>query len=393
MKCKRIRRLAPCPAYDVEKIESWLQDMAREGWILEPEGTIFGLLSFVKEAPQILRYRLEPKEPGAGFGDTPDPEVQELCKEYGWEYVDSYASFFIYRAARLDAREMNTDLQVQAAALKAGKRGSTVTLVLDLILLSSIYSDFFQTPFWSLVHMGLAYHLVLLIALIWSSADTFLQWRHLRRLHKQLKANIPLEHNKPWRRSAAFHIFSKFAYALVLLLLFGVIFGSCTRSLELEQTPTQDYPGNPPFATAADILPEGEFEAQSFLNTYNTYTVDSTFFAPEIIEWKEYGVITLPDGSTYDGSLVVTYYQARSSWLAEGLMEDLYRQAEENSHFVEIFPPALETDDVRCYNTIYPTILLRQGSIVVKCSVGLERDGDYLLDQWALRMADMLTSE
>ena len=42
MKQRKIRRLAPCPAYDVEKIESWLADMAKEGWILEKDGEIFG---------------------------------------------------------------------------------------------------------------------------------------------------------------------------------------------------------------------------------------------------------------------------------------------------------------------------------------------------------------
>ena len=213
---KRIRRLAPCPAYDVEKIESWLSDMAKEGWILEKDGDMFGWLAFMKEAPQSVQYRLEPKEEGTGFGDIPDLEVQELCKEYGWEYVDSYGLFFIYRSTRPDAREMNTDLQVQAAAMKAGKRNSTITLVLDFILLGNIFGNFLSMPVWSLVHLGLGFHLTQLMTLIWVSIDGFLHWRHFRRLHKQLKDNIPLNHSKPWRKGAAFHIFSKFAYILVL---------------------------------------------------------------------------------------------------------------------------------------------------------------------------------
>lgn len=392
-KQRRIRRIAPCPGYDVEKIESWLQDMAREGWHLEKDGDIFGLLSFLKAAPQSVRYRLEPKAQNAGFGDVPDTEVQELCAEYGWEYVDSYGDFFIYRSTRSDAREMNTDLSVQAAALKAGKRSSTASMILELILWFIIYFGFWEAPCWYMVSFGLAYLLAHIAALIWCSLEVILRWRHLRKLHKQLKANIPLDHNKPWKQGAAFHLLSKVIYVLVIFLLFGVMFGSCTRSLDLDYISTADYPGDPPFATAADIIPNGEFEKQSFLQGYNAYTVDSNFFAPQIIEWKQYGELTTAKGERFDGPLIITYYALRSPDLAEGLMDDLYRQAEDNSHFSIRPAPELAVDEVLCYMNIYPTILIRQGNILIEASIGLEQDGQYLLEEWAQRMAEMLIRE
>lgn len=393
MKQKRIRRIAPCPAYDVEKIEAWLSDMAKEGWILETDGDIFGWLAFVKEAPRSVQYRLEPKEEGTGFGDVPDMEIRELCGEYGWEYVDSYGNFFIYRSIRSDFREMNTDLQVQAAALKASKRNSSITLVLDFILLSNIFGQFLHMPVWSLVHLGLGYHLAQLFALIWVSTDSFLHWRHLRKLQKQLKANIPLNHRKPWRKGAAFHIFSKFAYVLVMFLFFGLMFGSCMQRLDIAHTKTTDFPGEPPFVTAGDIFPEGEFTRESFLQDYNAYTEDSTFFAPRIIEWKEYGEIALPDGTTCEGSLLITYYEVRWPWVAKGIMKDLYRDAEKYSHFAERIPPDIPVDEAVCFNNIYPTILIRQGNILVKASISLRYQDHYLLEEWAQRMAKMLGSE
>ena len=390
---QRIRRLAPCPGYDVEKIESWLSDMAKEGWILEKDGEIFGWLAFVRDAAQTVRYRLEPKAQGVGFGDVPDPEIQELCREYGWEYADSYGDFFIYRSTRPDAREMNTDLDVQAAALKAGQKNNTFTLVLDFILLSNIFSQFTQMPCWSLVHMGLAYHLAQLFALVWIGADSLLRWLHLHRMRKQLKAGIPLDHSKPWKKGAVFHLFSKIAYVLVIFILFGIMFGSCTRSLDLDYIDTADYPGEAPFATAEDILPGGSFTRQRFLQGYNAYTVDSTFFASSIIEWKEYGDLRSPDGQIYEGSLIVTYYDTRWPWLAEGLMDDLYRNAEDNSHFAVLPAPELDVEEVLCYNNVYPAILIRQGNILVEASVGLECRDHYLLEEWAHRMAQMLIRE
>ena len=395
MEKKRIRRVAPCPGYDVEKIESWLTDMAKEGWMLEKDSDIFGWLAFVRESPRSVRYRLEPQEEGTGFGDVPDSEIRELCEEYGWEYVDSYGKFFIYRSIRPDAREMNTDLQVQAAAMKAGKRSSTITLVLDFILLGNLFSDFLKTPFRSLAVMGFWFHFVHLVALIWVSADSILHWRHLRKLQKQLRANIPLNHSKPWRKGAAFHIFSKFAYVLMLLLFFGILIGACSRSLELEMDApnTADYPGDPPFVTAADILPECEFTPKPFLGDYNSYLETGTFFAPVIVEWNEHGEIRLPDGSVYEGILRLTFYESRWPWLAEGLWKDLYRAAESQRHFSLLPAPDLAVDEVVCYSSIYPTILIRQGNVVIEATIGLKCQDHYLLEQWAQQMAEMLNTE
>lgn len=392
-KQRRTRRIAPCPGYDVEKVESWLQDMAREGWHLEKDGDIFGLLSFVKAAPQSVRYRLEPKEQRVGFGDVPDSEVQELCAEYGWEYVDSYGDFFIYRSTRSDAREMNTDLQVQAAALKAGQRGSTPSMVLEIALWSIIYFGIWEAPSWYMVSFGLTYLLAHLATIIWCSLDIILRWLHLHRLHKQLKANIPLDHNKPWKQGAAFHLLSKVIYVLVIFILFGTMFASCTRSLDLDYIATADYPGDPPFVTAADILEDSEFESHSFLHGYNAYTADSNFFAPKTIEWKEYGEITTAEGIIYNGSLIITYYELRSPRLAEGLMDNLYEMAEDNSHFYELPAPDLAVDEVVCYRDVYPCILIRQGNIVIEAHVDLETGGEYLLEEWAQRMAEMLIRE
>lgn len=395
MEKKRIRSLAPCPIYDVEKVECWLSDMAKEGWMLEKDSEIFGWLAFTKEAPRSVEYRLETKEPGKGFGDTPDQDFRELCEEYGWEYVDSYGNFFIYRSIRSDFREMNTDLEVQAAAIKAGRRNSAVTVFSSVFLLNYAFRSLLKMPCFWLIHMGLGHLLVCLLVLIWVCADSFLQWHHLRKLQKQLKGNIPLNHRKPWRKEAAFHIFSKFAYILVIFLFFGSLFGACSRAVEQETDApkTADYPGDPPFVTAADILPEGEYTSRSTFLDYNTYIETDTFFAPTIVEWNEDGQILLPDGSRYDGILRIRYYETRTPWLAEGLFRDLYREAKGEHHFVELIPPALEVDDIICYNSIYPTILIRQGNVVVEATMGLEYKDRYLTEEWAQRMAEMLIRE
>jgi hypothetical protein len=118
-----------------------------------------------------------------------------------------------------------------------------------------------------------------------------------------------------------------------------------------------------------------------------------TFFAPTIVEWNEDGKIRLADGTVYDGILRIRYYETRYLWLAEGLIQDLHREAKREHHFVEIDPPSIAFDHIICYNHIYPTILIRQGNIVVEATVGLEYRDQYLMEQWARRMAEMLKRE
>lgn len=46
-----------------------------------------------------------------------------------------------------------------------------------------------------------------------------------------------------------------------------------------------------------------------------------------------------------------------------------------------------------CYNNVYPTILIRQGSTLVEASIGLHHQDRYLLEEWTRQMAQMLICE
>ena len=59
----RTWRLPPCPPYDVEGTESWLYDMALQGWMLEKDGLFFGVASFEKKNPASIRVIVNKKVP------------------------------------------------------------------------------------------------------------------------------------------------------------------------------------------------------------------------------------------------------------------------------------------------------------------------------------------
>ena len=392
-KIRIIRRIVPCPGYDVERIESWLQDMAKEGWQLQKEGNIFGLLAFEKAHPQATRYRLEPRKAGSGFGDVPDLEIQELCRQYGWEYADTYGDFDIYRSQDPSAREMNTDLSVQAAAMQSLRRHSRTNLGLDIALSILLFTEFTTIPFQLLAEMGLGFPLALISALVWSLSQSIRKWLHLGRLRRQLRDNIPLDHNKPWKDNLAFHLFSKALNLLVFVALFGLLFSSCSNSLNADGIPAEDYPGDPPFITLEDLYPNSRFTRESFLSGYNAYSTDPTFFAPVSIHWQEYGTITTEDHSFLNGPLIVHYYELRSEVFATKLIRELNRQGQEGRHYFPLDAPVLPVDEIYCYRNIYPTVLIRQGTIVVEASLGIENGDITHMIQWATRMAQMLSEQ
>ena len=66
----RVWRFPPCPAYDVEATESWLQSMAAQGLHLSEDGFFAGFACFDRGKPKQTRYRLEAAPGAAGKGRT-----------------------------------------------------------------------------------------------------------------------------------------------------------------------------------------------------------------------------------------------------------------------------------------------------------------------------------
>ena len=56
---KHVYRIPPCPSYDIEGMESWLSDMAAEGFVLVKDGIFAGVATFEKTEPRKLKYRLQ----------------------------------------------------------------------------------------------------------------------------------------------------------------------------------------------------------------------------------------------------------------------------------------------------------------------------------------------
>lgn len=103
-KGKKIRRLLPYELFEIDAIEGWLDEQARQGLRLT---AVRGQWCYFEKPddPAMTRYRIDVKR---DWGR--DTERQDTFRDLGWEFVDGLDNRLdVYRAARADAVEINTD--------------------------------------------------------------------------------------------------------------------------------------------------------------------------------------------------------------------------------------------------------------------------------------------
>ena len=130
------KELRPANVYDVAANETWLEDMAREGYRLTGFTGWSGI--FEKVEPAECRYRMSPllkKE------KAPDPEWAETCAQMGWTYAATLGgAFHVWRCDDPEAPELDTDPVVQGEGYRYLERrmvrDSVGSLLLTVVLLA-----------------------------------------------------------------------------------------------------------------------------------------------------------------------------------------------------------------------------------------------------------------
>ncbi len=218
----KTRRWIPCQSYDLEAMESWLEEMARCGWRLEQVGCFGCTAAFAAAAPQAVRYRLTSAMDADTFGTEawlrPSEESRCLHAAYGWEYVAKRGPFYIYRTRDPAAREVDTDPHTQALVLRSlhrRARESLLTLVLLFFLVYPLTLNWWEILRTLWQHAPAAF-LLYLILFLWITGFSLARARHYRCLCRQLEAGQSLDHGIPWRPRAR-------RYRLVSALHLGLL--------------------------------------------------------------------------------------------------------------------------------------------------------------------------
>lgn len=222
MKC--IRKFTPVSPYDIQGLESWLQDLALQGLYLAWFRPLFS--TFVQNTPRQVRYRVEfCKEADR---DGPPQDLKDLYRDFSWDYVGRAwdSTLLIFRTRDSRAEELHTDPPLQGELLeklarRLGRRFfGQLALTLVLALLCAVLMG--PAPVAQLVtHPQLPVFLLCLILSLLGLPSPFRSWRRTIRLARQLREGAPLAHQVPYPRRNRKSL-AEFSAAVVLLSLLAV---------------------------------------------------------------------------------------------------------------------------------------------------------------------------
>lgn len=220
-----VRRLVPVDYLDLDGLELWLEDMAAKGLHFQKFGTFFA--QFRPGAPAKVRWHAEPMEKGGTLIPAQTGDDAEL----GWHYVDKIGYLALFRTADPDAPEFHTDPVAQSYTLDRLTRKLTRFVWLLLAIMAALLAfmvwarlDSSFGLVLSLVRFGSLYtNLVILadVALI-----LYFSWEvwGLCRLRRRLRAGIPHQRPRRWRRTGLV----RQGYTLLLSIAALIQIGSTT---------------------------------------------------------------------------------------------------------------------------------------------------------------------
>ena len=202
VKDAQYKELRPANVYDVAANETWLEDMARQGYRLVGMTGWSGV--FEKAEPFTCRYRMQPlfkKE------KRPPEEMVEAYRELGWEYAGTIpGTFHVWRREDPTAPELDTDPVVQGMGYRYLRRKMHRNIVLDLVLLTVLAGEYLllsglaSTPLLDTLEDFAPGQLTAgTLAAVLVVALMVCQVLSMRRLLRFLCTGIPLERPRPYR--------------------------------------------------------------------------------------------------------------------------------------------------------------------------------------------------
>jgi len=378
---KSVVRFAPCPDYDIEGTEKWLEEMAEKGLLLKKDGFTGDFVSFEANAPKHAKYRLEAAQKSTSMwadnGGDPDEEQIELSERYSWEYVSKRKDFYVYRSFDPEARELNTDPEVQAMALNAVKKRKRQNLF-TLLVMVFIYPVILTRGCLLLTVLTLKTWLALIVAvlLVWAVIDSVRGVRGLSRYQKVLRGEAEAPDKLPEKNSGRKRLAARILnIALLDFFVICLIRGVGLRVSEEGREALKDYAGTLPFATVRDLGGEGasgyELSGVQYVQSTNTVKEDSDWLAARIIDYNENASVTTSAGQRISGHLYVDYYEMKCGWLAEVLAKELFRTEKRQKGYEPMDPEIaneLSEEAVYSFYSVLhvPTVIIVRGNEVVK---------------------------
>lgn len=388
---RRAWRICPCRSWDVEGIQTWLEDLAAEGLVLEDDGYFWGMFSFLRTTPRRIVYRLEPvqREPSFFDNESPDEELVETSEQMGWKYLTRYGMFYICCAEDPSAPELHTDPVVQTMALrKVRKRmlSNVLACLFWLVIWPILKGHPFGYPVRSAATIGSVFVISILLWFLFMFTEPLFGLIRLEQYRRRLASGDSINRRKAWQK----HRVPIIAGKLLRILLPIICISAALSTLSNADKQPIEMQTDPPFVTIADLIPDGIYSlTDGVFDDYNQYRQWSTAIAPINYEWIEWAQVTDSDGTEYSGILRIDYHETLTPWLAEQLAEEYYsydrhRYGVKRFQDLEIIENPIYT--IRIYSNYLPYILIQYDNVVIHATTTLEDShGNSSRDLWIER--------
>lgn len=220
---KRIRKFTPVSMYDAQGLESWLEDMAKQGLFLKKYGAVWCV--FERGAARALRCRVEPvreRDSDDLLGRSP---MKELYQDFGWSCTASIGNaMFLFSTEDENAPELHTDPELQSGLWKKlyrqARRSFRFQLFLLAVIIAALCAQLWNGGFiLSLITSTTPIMLLCLPLFLFQLPGDWAELQKLALMVKQLESGVPLDHRTFYPRRRRGELVS---LVLALILLLGM---------------------------------------------------------------------------------------------------------------------------------------------------------------------------
>ena len=302
-----MRKLRPSNYWNIGKIESWLSDMALEGYFLQTMDINF--CDFKEDEPKEISYRIEIAENGKHLS-------QDQCLKYQedlWTNVTKYNKFYVFSCpSELVNLEPNPSPEALGKSLKPLLYKNLLTifvLLLGPILILRFLPYLSSTIVISMLR-DTTINLIPYALLIWFILSLSMEALYQINLIRKLSKGISIDHHTPWKKT---YWISSVAWNTKILLIAGIILSPILLYNIL--SPGLD---SHPLSTEADSVPVVRLEAV------------------EKADGSDFDETLLEEGYYYEGSNTLAKKQFNSSENTNTSAD--YYGAIHNEYFKLTFP-------------------------------------------------------
>lgn len=225
---KYIFRLVPCSIYENEIMESWLEELALQGLVLE--NISFGIAKFRKATPQRVRYCMSiiPTESWDVYELIPgQSSFIDLCRASGWNYICQRGQFGIFMTNDETAVEMHTEPELQYLDYKnyVDWRALVGRVMILMVALYVFWGAFFRYGFFTI--WAQEEHLLVISVLLVLLTIIIIDIRQLVcpiLLYQKLKRDGITHERKEWKSHALCYRLLFISAACIFVFGFGYMF-------------------------------------------------------------------------------------------------------------------------------------------------------------------------